>query len=145
MEGCKIMLEANEDRVVVDYYAGAYGPTIRVAINSLEHLKSIRDLFASLAAGQLKSVKLSDVIAAKVSGMKSLHLERIFEERVLSKSLAVVGHQAEGPEFVWSQSALGWIECAELINSIVKNNRPGHQYLTIESVDDALVEISYRE
>ena len=45
--------------------------------------------------------------------------------------------------FRWTRSQDGWEECVGLVDGL--SDGPGHQYLTIEGVDDALVELAFME
>jgi hypothetical protein len=51
----------------------------------------------------------------------------------------------KGPVFRWSDGREGWLECTEKAELMVVDSRPGHQYLTTEGIDDALVELCYLE
>ena len=44
--------------ITVDYYNGAYGPTIRIAVSCLQHLTHLRDVFADLAQGKRRTADL---------------------------------------------------------------------------------------
>jgi hypothetical protein len=49
------------------------------------------------------------------------------------------------PTFRWRQSKDGWRQCAYLVKGLLQGSGRGHQYLTTEGVDDALIELAYRE
>jgi hypothetical protein len=130
-------------QVVLGYYVGAYGPTVRIDAHELEDLTAVRQLFKGLAS---KDVTEADFSQALGCGVRSIHslVVRSVEQRA-SKVFKLEYHTPRGPVFVWSNTADGWLECAEKIDALVDKDSPGHQYLTGEGIDDALVELCYQE
>lgn len=132
--------------ILMDYYEGAFGPTIRINICSLETLVQVRNIFLQLAEARVREVKLHKVESVKVTNVKGLTLRLIDGNRERTmKTLELEDNTPEGPVFYWFKSSLGWIECAELIEGLIERNAPGHQYLTDEGIDDAIVEIAFLE
>jgi hypothetical protein len=127
----------------VDFYDGAYGPTIRIDANTLEDLNRIKSVFLNLAE-QGHEINLLDLIGASVSGVDRLTLKRVEVSEEQTKSLKRKGSRL-GIEFVWSLSAKGWQRRAGLVDGLINFNRPSHQYLTEEGVDDAIIELAFRE
>ena len=135
----------NGDSTLIDYYQGAYGPTIRIDIRSLETLVKFRDIFELLAKGKMSEVRLEDIKMVKLQGIRSLVLKRLPEDESDKKSLRLLSLHPEGAVFCWSMNATRWLECGELLDALVEENQPGHQYLTSEGIDDALVEVAFME
>jgi hypothetical protein len=134
------------DRILVDYYAGAYGPTIRIDVQSLDDLLVVRGMFQQLAEGRVAEVHLQEMRELQVIGISSFTLKVIPEVTVSRKTLHLVRTDASGPVLVWSRSPAGWMDgCVCLIDGLLERNAPGHQYLTHEGVDDALVELAFLE
>ncbi len=60
------------------------------------------------------------------------------------KTLSADPVRAAEPEFYWVRSSSGWMECVDLMDGLIRGGT-GHQYLTKEGIDDALVEVSLLE
>lgn len=135
----------NNDIILMDYYKGAYGPTIRVNTRSVKALTQIKGLFLELAAAKISETSFNEIGSMKVIGIKALVLKFVPESKEQKKTLKLVQVTPEGPVFHWSRSSEGWMECAGLIDGLLEYQRPAHQYLTDESVDDALVEVAFLE
>lgn len=127
------------NRVVVDYYVGAYGPTLMVIVKSKEELLYIQEIFSALG-NQKTAFNIEDLEKTELKGFKTIHLKQTPKKH--SNGLRIVDNTSEGPVLLWELSALEWRECAELLESLDKY---GHQYLTTEGVDDVLVEVSFRD
>ena len=95
------------------------------------------------AAGDSVEEEFCQALACESEGVESLTL------RVLSgkptKALARVGEGSNGHAFTWGNTSEDWEECVAKVDGLLEQNRPGHQYLTREDLDDALVEVCYRE
>src|SRR5712692_3469020 len=127
---------------VVDYYQGAYGPTIRVDLVSLESALELLNIFKALAEGTGSEVKLHELETAKVSGLREFVLRVISDGPEVERTLSVVN--GENPSVCWHRSRNGWKNCVDLVQVLIDSNSPGHQYLTKEGIDDALVEVSFK-
>jgi hypothetical protein len=139
------MKNDGETNLLIDYYVGAYGPTIRIDIRSFEGLIKLKSLFMRLAEAEVRKVDVSQLNSVVITGIKSLVLELIPENQFYEKSLELIGDDREGAVFRWSKCRSGWIHCAGLIDGLIDANSPAHQYLTNEGIDDALVEVSFLE
>lgn len=137
------MTEVETDEIIINYYSSSYGPTIRLMVRSLASLTYIKNLFRSLAM-EKSEVELTALKGIRIIGMEALIFKRSLHDSLLLKSLFAISQGTEN-SFIWINSSLGWQECADLIDGMIENGNPGHQYLTKEDVDDALVEISYQE
>lgn len=131
--------------ILVDYYEGAYGPTIRLNAISIESLTQIRDFFLELAAAKVSEASFDELGSVKVIGIKALVLKFVPESKEQKKTLKLVQVTSEGPIFHWSRSSEGWMDCAGLVDGLLEHQGPAHQYLTNEAVDDALVELAFLE
>jgi len=80
-----------------------------------------------------------------MKGIEDLCLRTVPEGKESRKTLELVGGPLGNALFCWSRSPSGWQLCVELIAPIVENDQPGHQYLTTEGVDDAVIEVAYME
>lgn len=133
-----------DSKISVSYFVGAYGPTILVSVTSHHALMVLRRLFLDLSRGAFQEVRIQDVKGTVLDGLKGVTLKLVpVEER---KALKVTEKCEDGPYFQWERAHSGWLEgCVYLIDGILNSKEPGHQYLTQEGIDDALIELSYQE
>jgi hypothetical protein len=124
---------------------GAYGPTIRIDVHSLSRLQEIQRLFLLLAQGASKEIDLMQVELSQASGLDSLVLRSIPDTQRDERKLIRVEVEPRHINFLWSGNVDDWLRCSGLVDGLLVDNQPGHQYLTSEEVDDALVELSYME
>lgn len=128
--------------IFADYYNGAYGSTLMIVTSSKDDLTFLRQLFADLANRDI-TIKFEELEKFKISGFKTLHLKQIPDNS--PSGLRIIDKKLKEPELVWELSALEWLECAELIDGLLLNDSPGHQYLSSTLSDDVLVEVSFKE
>lgn len=139
-------LNNKKNNILIDYYEGAYGPTIRIDTQSVEAALQVKNIFMELALAQVSEINFHNVENVKVTGLKALILRLVVEGKEHRKTLKLIELISEGPVFHWSRSSEGWEDCVGLLNGMLKNSsHPSHQYLTDEDVDDALVEIIFLE
>lgn len=124
---------------IIDFYQGAYGPTIRIDVLDIEWLKSLKKMLDQLMnknISELDVLSLNNVEIDNISGLKI----------VLGSSvdLSVVSKMQSGkcPLFIWAvdteyiDGIIGSIEC------YLEDNRPGHHYLYEDKI---IIELAYRE
>jgi hypothetical protein len=129
---------------LISFYDGAYGPTIRIEAHSVEIIEQIRSIFLELASAGTREVELHKVEGVRTEGVKEFVLKFVPGEGEPRRTLKLVHTGSEGSVFCWSKSSEGWVECAELLDGIL-HQHPGHQYLTDEAIDDALVVVAFME
>jgi hypothetical protein len=129
----------------VDFYDGAYGPTIRFSTWDPETLLRLRTVFEALATGEERSVDLVAIFLAHgevvppitVVAGRAGHGERQGLVREVSGDGMAM--------FSWRQIPPRWARCVDLVDGLVAYNKGSHQYLTEEGVDEALVTLAYCE
>lgn len=143
-----MIAQAEGEVILIDYYEGAFGWTIRIDLKSPVSLGELRRLYRELADQRRLTVTLkdADVLQGVKIGMTGMNALRLAVLRQ-SEPLKVLRRETtmDGLVFHWSRSALGWAEVAELLDPMCQDPSPAHQYLTREGVDDALVELAYLE
>ena len=130
-------------RLLLAYYVGAYGPTIRIDAQSSEDLVAVGQLFRRLAAGTVREAELGGALGCRLDSIGSLIVKSV--ESRPPKALELLYSMAGKPVFGWSNTGEEWLEQAERVDVLAADDSPGHQYLTQEGVDDALVELCFRE
>lgn len=124
---------------LLDYYEGAYGPTIRFDSNSLDDMEELKAVLGRLAASEAREVALHHLGCLSVCNLEALILSLVEVEPEVA--LRRVGRR----RFLWVNSREGWARSCGLIDGLIQANKPGHQYLTNEGIDDALVEVCLLE
>jgi hypothetical protein len=122
-----------------ELYDGAFGLSILLVLTSRESITWLRAMFDNLAGAPLGTdVSLVNQTQASIgAAIGDLLLRRVV--RRPAKHLV----RGEGDVFVWSCTADEWTTLSLLLEPLLE--RPGHQYLTDEVDDDALIEVSYGE
>lgn len=129
--------------VVLDLYQGAYGPTLRIGTHDLEQMLRVIDLFAALASQASEEADFLRWVAPEVGGVSSLLMSCVSKPQEKTLFAGSVGPQ--GTDLRWRGTPGYWEECLEKARALAAVGKPGHQYLSIEGVDDALVELCYLE
>ncbi|HKR22729.1 MAG TPA: hypothetical protein VJS17_09050 [Pyrinomonadaceae bacterium] len=137
------MNDTKEAVILVDLYAGAYGPTIRIILNTRQQLESFLDKLRSLASNEDVTIALEQLSNFALSGIGSFVLQTVPSIPALPKHLTVSGDH--NPSIVWKQTRQEWKRAAGLIEVFTTSDEAGHHYLTDEGIDDALVEVAYQE
>lgn len=138
----------NSKPIVIDFYNGAYGPTVRIDLKSDKDLGFIADLFSSLAEQKTLQLELRELDAFSVTGMESFILSVIPESSRHHKALFVTGNSPDNFVCEWRNRPSDWQRCVDMV--AVDENSPRssswHQYLTnVETYDDATVELAFME
>ena len=123
----------------IDYYRGAYGATLRLATDEIDDLRTLNALFRLVRED--RTVDLASLAGTRVENVHSIQLRRAAGRSKIKQLETLIGPAA----FEWTQDIEGWLESAELIEGMINENRPGHQYLTRAGQGDILVEVAFQE
>lgn len=122
-----------------DFYDSAYGPSILLVLTSQEAVAWLRSIFEGIAGASAGSVIRLDTQPRVEIGaaLTALELRRVEE--------APTRHLVQAPNgtFTWSCTADEWETASVMLETLLE--QPGHQYLTSETDDDAIIEVSYGE
>ena len=133
----------NRERVFkqldIDYYRGAYGATLRLATDQIEDLRTLNALFHLVCED--RTIDLASWPGTRAENVHSIELRRAAGRSKIKQLEALIGPVA----FEWTQDVEGWLESAGLIEGLIDENRPGHQYLTRAGQGDILVEVAFQE
>ncbi len=127
----------------LDFFPGAYGPTLAIAPDDLPDLLAVQRLFSRLAAGDLRTADFQQSLHCRSTTVGALIVRVV--ERDVPPAIAAHGTSRLGPELWWSSTRERWQGCVDLCEALITSEEPGHQYLTREGVDGVLVELKYRE
>jgi len=133
----------NPDTIIIDYYQGAYGPTVRIDIHSMDDLIRIRNVINNIKNGKTQEFKFQSMDNAKFTNLSDLIMKLETKKRFYYHSIKVE-NTVTGSIILWLQTAKGWEHSEGQIDGLIENGGPGHQYLTRES-DEVIVELAFNE
>lgn len=137
--------------IIIAYYKGAYGPTLRIDLQSLNRLYDVKAAVEKLRSGTLRQFSLSElqstIMKPPVSSVTlGVQLDR--EGPLAEKKIRCLSREDGSLTFDWTQTAPEWATTCARIDGLEETGRRGisaHQYLTDESFDDVLVELALNE
>jgi hypothetical protein len=112
------------------------GPVIRIVLAERASVIYLRNAFERVAELGFP-IEVGEQRDMRLSGLSSVILRRT--EQAAPKSLS-----GRDRAFVWACTREQWLTHAAMLEPF-RRGQPGHQYLTDEGIDDALVEVSYGE
>jgi hypothetical protein len=126
-----------------DFYEGVHGPTILLEAQSLLGIDWFHQKLQELSRDERASFDLASMPEVRIAGIQELRVETVAvqPEAALTR---MGGSSYDHACFSWKQDSLRWIHASMLIEPLLRGGR-GHQYLTSEAEDAALVEFSFGE
>lgn len=122
-----------------DYFEGAYGPSILLVLTSTGAVRWLQMLFDRLAAGEPgTTLELTGMPEVEIGGAVTDMVLRVVD-RVPDRHLV---RYPDG-RIRWSCTPEEWRTASLLLEPLATES--GHQYLTSETGDDALIEASRGE
>ena len=138
-----MVLKLPKTGIVVDYYQGAYGPTIVIDTTDRDELLAIRTLFLKLAQEKIDLVDLTNMPGVTSMGLDAFILRRVNSGEQGDRCLERKKAKSRQIEFLWSLPSVEWWARVNLTDGFT--DTPGHHYLTDEDIDDALVVLQFKE
>lgn len=128
--------------ILLDYYDGAYGKTLRIDVQSRESLEAFTRFLEHFQEGAAGDVKLSGIEEAVL-------VPPLLDVRLLkSEGEAIKADEALQQTVIeWSNDQHGWkrvIGLLEPFARLAREGGAGHQYLT-QPKANILVELAFRE
>ena len=132
----------NSSLLWFSYYDGAYGDTIRIATHSGNCIVQLKDKIQDLFDGNLQSFDFCQMSNAKC--LDSIYSLELF--RVMKSTSPCITLYREGKNniFKWVQDLEELETLLGLIDGLISDDSPGHQYLAYED-DGCIIELSYNE
>jgi hypothetical protein len=126
-----------------DFYRGAYGPTILLEAQTLLGVEWFLRVLIELSRDEQANFDLASMPELQIAGVHELKVETVpvQPDAPLTRT---AGSGFDDASFLWRQDTLRWAHASMLIEPLLKG-RPGHQYLTNEGRDAALIEFSHGE
>ena len=133
--------------MTLDYYEGAYGPTLRFYAREPALLHSLREVFLALAEGKAHEFHLNDMqFVRPLSSVGALVLRIASNEEISGEYLRIESRPSQGVSVFWSGPTEYWQRCVGLIEGMINfAPKPCHQYFNEEVADDALIELDFLE
>lgn len=129
--------------ILGDFYPGSYGPTILLEAQSLLGVDWFLRVLVKLSRHEEASFDLASMPELRINGVDELKIETVPVQPDIPLT-RTAGSGYNDASFSWRQDTLRWAHASMLIEPLLKG-RPGHQYLTNEGRDAALVEFSHGE
>ncbi len=104
-------------QLVLAYYLGAYGPTIRIDAQRWEDLAAVGRLFRRLASGETSEEDVGVALGCRQDFLHSLVAVR--KEGRSRKALTLHEVVAGLPAFRWSQAGDDWLDHAERVEVLL--------------------------
>jgi hypothetical protein len=127
-------------RILVEYYDGAFGPTILLGIRERSDLGPLRRVFMMLADRERETIDLLTQEFVEVRGLHALTLFLVPDGKEGGWTLQRVQDKAGRIMFRWTRDAEGWLECAEKLDGLAEATGNAEQDL---ADGDALVVAEY--
>lgn len=137
------MTDSEPPLIVGDFYHGAYGPTILLEAQSVQGVDWFLRMLVKLSRDEQANFDLASMPELRIEGVDELKVETVpvQPDNPLTRT---AGSGYDDASFLWRQDTLRWAHASMLIEPLLKG-RPGHQYLTSEGRDAALIEFSHGE
>jgi len=120
---------------IIDFYEGAYSPTIRIDVQTIEWLKLLKYWILQLKSNALQTL---DLIT-----LGDVDKDEIAEQNLILGSKSTAAHvslkHSENLAFIWTISA----EMIDIIDDFTVCNKAGHHYLNED--DKIIIELAYKE
>ncbi len=125
---------------IVDFYQGAYGPTLRIDVQDASWLKAFQSHMAQLANRNITEFDLLHLDGVEKGEISGLRFRLDFES-----SLTIVTPKQTGKyeSFLWTLDMESIERITDVVDRFLESNRPGHYYLYDE--DQTLVELAFKE
>jgi hypothetical protein len=136
------MGNVTDTQAILAYYAGAYGPTLRIDIQSENDLEAAITILEGLAQSSAGEVNFADALGALLDGLKEFTLKAVPPH--IGRHVQKVSTHVKKPTFHWLEPVETWQRCLDLVESFRRGSL-ATKYLTPENVGDALVEFAFRE
>ncbi len=137
--------DTNSDVILISYYEGAYGPTIRIDIQSNQSLSRLMKIFLDLSRLRMQEFAISTMASANLTNFDSFILCTARNNKLASNRVHLIQKSSHNLTVYWYNTTDGWRDCADLLDGLIINQEPGHQYLTDEDTDNILIEVAFRE
>jgi len=128
--------------IVVALYDSAYGPTFRIATNSVEVLRQLRGIFIRLAKREIESFEIGWLLSTHADSAVQFCLT---DNSTRGSATVTISKTDQSLRLRCEMSAADWSRCAGLVRGILDDGKPGHQYLIHASQDEIGIELSYLE
>ncbi len=136
-------LENNTTLIFGAFYPGAYGPTIVLEAQGLLGVDWFLRKLVELSRDEQAAFDLASMPELRIEGVDELKVETVAVQPEIPLT-RTAGSGDDDAGFLWQQDTLRWAYASMLIEPLLKG-RPGHQYLTNEERDAALIEFSHGE
>ena len=126
--------------VNIDYYLGAYGKTIIIITQSRKWLLLLKESIIKVIDNAIDVLDICQLTPAKLG--KSISKLELTKVRSSVSPCITAKNEEESTNFIWKKDEEELWTVVGLIDGLLRNDNPGHQYL---ADDDYIIELSYNE
>lgn len=130
----------DNQKTLIAYYLGSYGPTIRIEATTKEWLAYFKSEILQLMEEKILKIELTCLTDVTMEDIETVTLIKRHGEKDVARKVSKVkkGH------FIWLQDIDELTIIAGLVDGLLASDSPGHQYLTSEA-EDVLIILGYKE
>ena len=129
------------EKIIIAHYMGAYGPTVRIDVHTMQWLVALKDIIAKLADGIIDKIDFCQLENAEISDINTFVLKK--SDKNACSEIAFSDNE-NGFDIKWSENVSQLNLISGLIDGLINADSSGHQYLADEE-NGLLVELAYKE
>jgi len=135
------MSETDSILTVIDFYEGAYGPTIRIDIQQREWLDVFEDSIIKLESEEIPEFDVLSLSGVRKNEIGGLKLKLGSSAEIIEASSLNTQEKYPGFDWIVDAETIGFL--IDAIDSLRSIDRAGHYYFHED--DEILIELSYKE
>ena len=132
----------NNSLTYIDYYVGSYGDTIRISTQSKDWIISLKEKIKDIFDGNIQNFDICQLPNIKcfdsIGSLELIKVEKSYTPCVILKRVD------EKNNYTWTQDVEGIETLLGLIDGLIVDDSPGHQYL-LDAGDNCVIELCYNE
>lgn len=123
-----------DERIVFDYYQGAYGPTMYIEAHSIDDLRQIKNLIKRVRNDEVNEISFETLKNIEITGFSNLIIKKSNNKKEHEDSIRILDNSSEDKVFLWTQTDDELEDCEFLIDGLIEGNTNAHQYLIEEKI-----------
>ena len=137
-----VLCMRNTVKTIIDYYVGAYGPTLRIDVQMFDWLLFFRNYIIQLIEDKINYIDFINFQNIDVTNIYSFTLYKTHKS--IYPSIYKSNDKKNNLIFKWYLTSDQLFHITGLIDKLLEDENSGHQYLTNEE-EGLLIELAYKE